>query len=604
MHLSFSKFVGIFLLILSMLCPSGASALTPTMGIDHLKRGTRGIGKTVLHGTRIDTFEVEILGVLRNAFGPKTDIILARLSGARLEKTGGIAGMSGSPVYVEGRLIGAVAYGWSFSIDPIMGITPIAEMLEIMNRPDHLVSSRLSGFFVPDDAQSGLAKSQNGIQSGQMVPVKTPVYLSGYTAEVIPDLQDKLMAFGLMPIQGGGGLDTTLAEVELEPGAALGVQLVRGDFNMTAIGTVTHVDGDRVIGFGHPMFSSGSTRLPMTTAFIHDVIASQLQSFKLGSAVKQVGAIMQDRAPGIGGVIGQETDMMPISITIESPGRVESFAMDVLRNRDLTPVLVQSAVVSSLISAEKARGDVTVKTAVTVSFPSRPDLVIENVYSGSRGLGEGVLGVTRPMQLLLQNPFETVEIEKVSFSLTVAEDVDAAMIESIALDRSRFEPGDTVGIQVLLRPFLQDTVSKSVSVVIPRHVRGGTLTLWVSSARAHALQESKRIPGAYRVRDVDGLLHVLEGEYRNDQLVVELLANRGSATVDGRELSSLPPSVLGAMKGSRRSGSVRAVNQSVLVESVVETPYVLSGQQTVFLNIGADGPALRFSPRPSTSKKK
>jgi hypothetical protein len=602
-HLSFPKYVGICLLILSMLCPARASALTPTMGVDQLQRGTRGIGKTVLHGTRIDTFEVEILGVLRNAFGPKTDIILARLSGARLETTGGIAGMSGSPVYVEGHLIGAVAYGWSFSIEPIMGITPIAEMLDIMDRPDPVLS-RQSGFSLPDDVQRGLAKSQSQVQSGQMVAVKTPVYLSGYTADVIPDLQEALMAFGLMPVQGGGGLDTTLAEAKLEPGAALGVQLVRGDFNMTAIGTVTHVDGDRVIGFGHPMFSSGSTRLPMTTAFIHDVIASQLQSFKLGSAVKQVGAITQDRAPGIGGVIGQETDMMPISITIESPGRTEAFAMEVLRNRDLTSVLVQSAVVSSLISAEKARGDVTVKTAVTIAFPDRPELTIENVYSGARGLGEGVLGVTRPMQLLLQNPFETVEIEKVSFSLTVAEDVDAALIESIALDRSRFEPGDTIGIQIGLRPFLQDTVSKRVSVVIPKHVRRGTLTLRVSSARAHAAQESKRIPGAYRVSDVDGLLHVLEGEYRNDQLVVELLANRGGATVDGRELSSLPPSVLGAMKGSRKSGSVRAVNQSVLVESVLETPYVLSGQQTVFLNIGADGPALRFSPGPSTSKKK
>jgi hypothetical protein len=602
-------------LVLLVLSFSDKANATPMMGVDALTRGMHGIGLTVFHGTRIDSFQVEILGVLRNAFGPKTDIILARLSGYPLEKTGGIAGMSGSPVYVDGKLIGAVAYGWSFSIEPIMGITPIGEMLEILERPDVELSSG-SGFPAPyalldsaydsiDSEDSSPLNPLAGFGVGQLNPVNTPVYLSGFSSDAVPHLRDRLASFGLMPVQGGGGLDASLPEATLQPGSALGVQLVRGDFNMTAIGTLTYIEGDRLVGFGHPMFSSGATRLPMTTAFIHDIIASQFQSFKLGAAVKQVGAITQDRASGIGGVVGGKADMMPISITIRSNDKTQAYQMEVLRNRDLSSILVQSAVVSSLISAEKARGEVTVKTSLKMKLKGRPGIEIENIYAGARGLGEGVLGVTRPMQLLLQNPFERVDLETASFDLEVAENVKSALVESIALDRSRFEPGDTVGIEVQLRAYLSDPTILRTSVVIPPHIRQGVLTLRISSARAHAGQESKRIPGKYRVTDVDGLIRVLEKEHRNDLLIVELLANRAGATVGGREMSSLPPSVLGAMNSSSRSGSVTPVRQSVVADATIETPYVLSGEQTVFISVGSDGPTVRFSPaQPGNNSKK
>ena len=595
----------LFLVGFSHTCPDASM-----MGVDELARGMHGIGRTVFHGIRIDSFEVEILGILRNAFGPKTDIILARLSGEPLEKTGSIAGMSGSPVYVDGKLIGAIAYGWSFSIEPIMGITPIAEMLDIIRRPDEVSSARSRQFSLPSDSPLFEATAEAGrlfeVEIGQMQPVKTPVYLSGYSTAVVPRLRDQLAAYGLMPVQGGGGEDDSLPEATLEPGAALGVQLVRGDFNMTAIGTLTYVEGDRLIGFGHPLFSSGSTSLPMTTAFIHDVVASQFQSFKIGVAVKAVGTITQDRAAGIGGVIGQEAEMMPTAISIRSAGRAQHYKMEVIRNRDLGPLLVQAAVVSCLISAEKAQGEVTVRTSLTLKIEGRPDLVIENVYAGARGLGEGVLGVTRPMQLLLQNPFEEVRIEAAFFDLEVAEDVKAARIESIALDRSRFEPGDAIGVEIQLRPYLDKSVSIWTTVVIPKHFRQGTLTLRISSARRHRAQESKRIPGQYRVTSVEGLIRILEREHRNDVLIVELLADRAGATVGGLEMSSLPPSVVGAMRSVRRSGSVQPVSQSVLAESLVDTKYVLSGHQTVFLSVGTGGQGLRFGPSQSgpTQKKK
>lgn len=592
---------GFSLVALVLTSLSSASAVTETMDVDALERGMRGYGLTVFHGTRIDTFQVEVLGVQRNAIGPGSDMILVKLSGDPIEKTGGIAGMSGSPVYVDGKLIGAVAYGWSFSIDPIMGVTPIGEMLEIVDRPD----GGSAGYGTDLGYEAPGERTSAGVDGARLQKVRTPVYLSGFVEEALPGLQDRLEAYGLMPVQGGGGVDSSLPDAPLAPGAAVGVQLVRGDFSMTGIGTVTHVDGLRVLGLGHPMLFSGSTRLPMTTAFIHDVLPSQFISFKLGAAVNTVGAITQDRSPGVLGLLGETVEMMPTTITVKSPGVSNRFEMEVLRNRELGPMVVQAAVVSALFASEKARGEATVRTELTVDVAGYEPMTFENVYAGARGLGEGVMGVTRPIQLLVQNPFETVRIDSASVSLEVAEDVQAAAVHSIALDRSTFEPGDRVGVTVELRPYLDEPVTRQVTMTIPDHVREGTLMLRVSSARSHAAQESKRVPAAYRVSTVDALVRALRREHRNDEMIVELIANRPGATVAGVELSALPPSVAAAMKTSRRSRTVRAVNQTVLSKAVTATDFVLSGQQTVYLKVGGDGPSLRFSPvQPGPTPKK
>jgi len=580
-----------------------ASTETPIMGVDEIKRGMRGIGKTVFRGTRIDTFEVEILSVIKNQ-GPKSDRILAKVSGHSLEKTGGIQGMSGSPVYIDGKLIGAVAWGYPFALDPVMGITPIGEMLEIMERPEQ---ATLPDAIDPPPSYARLSDPSrpSTIEHGQLTPINAPVYVSGFSPEVVPRLRDELSGYGLVPVQGGGGYDPSLPEATLEPGSSLGVQLVRGDFNLTAIGTVTHVDGDRVVGFGHPMFYLGSSRLPMTTAFIHDVIANQFISFKIGSGGKQVGAITQDRATGIGGVIGGTAELMPTNISVRSSQNEWSYKMEVLRHRMLGPQFIQAAVVSSVLTASKAVGEATVKTRLSLKVEGHPELSFTNIYAGPRGLGEGILGVTRPIQLLLGNPFEEVRVESATFELDIDETTKAASIRSIELDRSRIEPGDRLGLRIEVAPYLGKAETIETLVVVPPHVRKGRLTLRVSSARSHVAQESKRIPGYYRVSSVDALLNVLERERTNNTMIVELIANRPGATVGGLELASLPPSVAAAMKQSRHSRNIRPVNQSVISSADVSTPYVLSGQQIVFLTIGSDGPALRFTPsQPGPTPKK
>tara|TARA_Y100000588_G_scaffold242538_1_gene256625 strand:- start:6567 stop:8375 length:1809 start_codon:yes stop_codon:yes gene_type:complete len=573
--------------ILTAAIPGPAISQPDILPVDALTRGMKGIGRTVFHGTKIDTFGVEILGVQKNAAGARADLILTRLSGGPLDRTNGILGMSGSPVYIDGKLIGAVAWGYAFSKEALMLLTPIEEMLEILERPDTVSEPQL-GFSLEGD------RVEPALEAGALKRLVTPVIASGFAPSVIDDLRQRLSPHRLMPVQGGGGSDTGLLAGPLEPGSAVGVQLVRGDMSMTGIGTVTYVDEDRLIAFGHPMMNVGTTSLPMTSAFIHDVIPSQVLSFKYGSAVRPVGAITQDRAPGVGGVIGRTVDMIPVSIDVRSVSRSESFEIEVVRDRNFGPFLTQAAVLSALIGSEQAMGDVTVRTRTRVVVEGYDPLEMTNVYAGPVALGEGVGGVTRPLGFVMSNPYEDVRVETAFFELEVVEKIQAAKIEGVRLDRARFAAGDEVEVRVVVRPYLEASREIVTSLKLPEFAEEKALTLRVSSATDHNAADAKRVPAEYRPWSVRHLLRKLGELPRNDELVIELSGQKKGATIGGREMSALPPSVQAALQMGLESGTVATVGSSVLSHERVQTDYVLSGSQTVFLHVGDSQKGLRF----------
>ena len=561
-----------------------ARATVETMPVEELRRGMRGIGRTVFQGTRIDTFQVEILGVLHNAIGPRSDLILARLSGGPLSNTGVILGMSGSPVYVDGKLIGAVSYRvGAFAKEPIAGITPIAAMVDLFNRPP-----------APEGVSSAVRLTKSGahrlidltgMDAAELTPISLPIVISGFAPESVADFRQAFSNTGWTPVQGGG-VDSGAPAGAFEPGAALGVQLVRGDLSVTGIGTLTHRDGNRVVGFGHSMIFGGATALPMTAGYIHEVLPSQFASFKLGVAGRTMGAIVQDRAPGIAGTIGLEVDMMPVQINLRSPGKEAQFRMEVLRDRDLGPTLLRMAVFSAMVSSEKLTGEATVKSRVRIDLNGRPSVEAENVYAGAQGLGSAVLGVTTPLANLIRNPFQPIRIERVTFDLDVeAERAHTAHIKSIGLQKTSFQPGDTVRVTVSLRPYWGGLRRVEEAMVIPNHTPGGRLILMVSSASAHVKQEAKRAPGEYKARDLDHLIRLLGRAGRNNEMVVELLSGAQGVTIEGREVSRLPSSVLSALQYSRSSDAVKQVRQTVVQRARIPTDYVLSGSQIVVLNV-------------------
>jgi hypothetical protein len=574
------------------------------MHVDELERGMRGMGRTVFQGIKIDTFQVEIIGILRNYLGPRSDMILARLEGEPLDKTGVMPGMSGSPVYVNGKLIGAVAYTWSFAKEPIAGITPIKGMLDLFDREEESerkIGSDQALFIGPAGADTDFGITA----TSELRPVATPLVMSGFAPQAVSDLRKELLPLGLFPIQGGGGSDPGLPVGSFEPGSAVGVQLVRGDFSMTGIGTLTYRDGDRILALGHSMLSTGSTSLPMTSAYIHGIMPSQFLSFKMGTATAPRGRIVQDRALGVSGRIGEMPAMMPAHIEILSSGERKRFNIEVLKNRDFSPILLRTVVASVLISSEKLMGETTVTVKAKIVLAGRPPLEFDNVYAGPTGLGLAVLGLTTPVNRLMRNPFEEIQVEEVEFTIDVEEEARAGRIESVRLDRTHVKAGDAVGIAITVREYLGDLRTMNTTLEIPERARGKRLVLNISSAGSYVKMESKRVPDEYRAKDLKHLIRILGRVERNDTLILQLLSTRAGVTVGGREVSTLPASVISAMKSSRESGSVRSVRKTILEEVRIPTDFVLSGSQSVVLLVGRERNGVIFSGKagPTGGKK-
>ena len=589
-------------IIVCVFCAFGSMGLTDAelyMSADKIKRGMKGIGLTVFQGTRIDTFEVEVLGVLRNVLGPKSDMILARLSGGPLEQTGVIAGMSGSPVYIDGKLIGALGYSiGSFAKEPIAGITPIKEMMQVLER---ISSDTLSSAtFGSRKREMQLAE----INGGVLKPVAVPLMLSGFASQVVMESRQELSEYGLLPMQGGGGTDSSLEVGAFEPGASLGAQLIRGDLSATTIGTLTHRVGDRVVGFGHPMMWSGRTAMPMTAAYIHQVVSSQMLSFKYGTASQSMGIILQDRAPGIAGVVGSDAKMMPIRVTVLSPGQATSFNMEVFRHRELGPLLVRMAVATSVISAEKLAGETTVNGQLTLHMPGFEPVVVENMYAGPQGLGLAVLGLTQPLAQVIQNPFIDAAIDSAVFQLSIEERTRGARIDGLRLDRSHYDPGDTVQVSIALAPILGKREVIELELPIPIHFAPGRLMLQAVNEHEQKLQDRKRAPGAYDSKNLEDLVRLIKQPGRNDALVVRFVASQPGVTMGGHEVSGLPMSVMSALSLSRGSNVIQKLRQSVFGQKRVITDYVLSGSQSAVFMVGKDSDGPTFSGKGDSGEQK
>ena len=587
-----------FLTLLIIFALSGASRAELYMPVKDIQRGMKGVGRTVFQGTRIDTFGVEVLGVLRNVFGPKSDMILARLSGGPLARTGVIAGMSGSPVYIEGKLIGAVGYSiGAFAEEPIAGITPIGEMMTVLQRAAIDTLSRATYGSAPWDGRIA------GVRGGVLKPVAIPLMLSGFAPQIAEEFRAELAKYGLLPMQGGGGgTDSSLAVGAFEPGAPLGVQLVRGDLSVTGIGTLTHRVGNRVVGFGHPMLFGGRTAMAMTGGFIHEVVSSQLLSFKLGAASQHLGVIVQDRAPGIAGVVGSEAEMMPVRISISSSGHQAAFKMEIFRHRELGPLLVRMAVATSLISAEKLTGETTVVGQLTLHLPERESVVIKNKYAGAHGLGLAVLGLTQPLAQVIQNPFVEADIDSAVFDLSVEERAQSARIEGLRLDRSHYDPGDTVRASVVLAPLLGEREVVEVALPIPEYMRPGRLMLQVVNEREQRLQDAKS--ASYQPKTLDELIGLLKTPGRNDALVARFVGSAPGVSMGGRAIAGLPASVMAALSLARGSDVVQKSQQSVYGQQRLMTQYVLTGRQMAILVVGKEGGAIFFDGRGSGEQER
>jgi hypothetical protein len=570
--------------------------------VEDLRRGMKGHGRTVLRGTRVETFQVEILGVLRNT-SPGRDLVLARLSGMGLEKTGVIAGMSGSPVYVDGKLVGAVAYAWPFGKEPIAGITPFGQMrgfVEALERRDVVSRGKpvrvgLGGPLRAGGKQFSAVTVAQGFDDPTpaggddlfLVPLRSPLAATGFTRASLNLLARQTGRFGLVPMQGGAAPARILDEEKdtpLEPGGPLAVSLVRGDFDLSGIGTVTHIDGNRVYGWGHPFLSLGGCGLPMMTGYIHTVFPRQTVSFKMGSPLREVGVMHADVSTCIAGHLGKKTDMLPVRMTVTvGHDDARTFKVEVVRHRALLSSLVYTSLVNSVDLEGDLPEELTAHLKARIELEGADPVVIEDTFSGFSGsrAPAAVFGqVSSTLSMLTYNAHRTLHIRRIDCETHIEPGRLTAEIESVELDSDTYRPGDTVAATVVLKPYKAPRQRITLELALPPDLPEGDYTATVcdepTSARGDVRGDPTLLfpPSAEKVLDA---LRVLNGARRTTLAVRVPVGAHGVAT-GGKALPRLPGSMVRILADSRRSGAMTMTRALVARQA---TEWVIQGGEQV-----------------------
>ena len=571
----------ILVALASLLLAAPALRAQPIMEPSELRRGMSGFGLTTFQGTQIDTFQVEILGVLKGYLGPRMDMILARFSGGPLEHTGLIRGMSGSPVYIDGRLIGAIAYGWSFSKDPIGGITPIAQMLDVAMR-EH-PAPRQYGKVLELDEETTRLLGGEGVST--LAPLGMPIALAGFSPRGRQVLRDALDAPNIQLLDSPAGQGLSDQDVPFVPGAPLAVQLIRGDYSAAAIGTLTWVDDGRFVGFGHPMFLLGAANLPATGAYIHQVIPIQAFSFKLGTPTNAMGAVRQDRLPAIAGTLGETPDMLPVRVALESAAGDHDFRCEVLRHPELSASFVRSVLFNSLETTEKLFGDATLRVRSHIALADGRAVEREQVYSSGVALLRAAIDAVRPVDVLLNNSFAGLALDSLHFELEIGETLAQARIVGLRLSPPNPKAGQRVSLQATLQPYRAEPVTERMELDLPAHLEPGPFVVRVGSGVASTGWEAARQPDAFVPRNAADLLALLQRTGVADELVVEVFRAGPGFTVNGRELPGLPPSALAVLSADRSAGHLGPVQGEVVLRRTLTTDYVLSGEQRLDMTL-------------------
>ena len=557
------------------------------MAVDQVKVGMKGIGKSVFQGTRIEEFQVEVLGILPRVRSGH-DLILVRCSGAGLEKTGVITGMSGSPVYIDGKLVGALSMTQAYLKEPLGMVTPIQDMLEILDRKDE-----------PEEwgaADCGAQNAECKVQSvaGGFLPIPCPIAVSGswgveeWRGGGVGERFRKL-GLELVPGSGESGASDTSARA-LEPGAAVGVCLVRGDMNASAIGTLTYRSGNRILAFGHPMYLGGAVAIPMVGGVIHGIFSSIQLSGKAFSPTAPIGAITQDRVCGIAGTIGQQVPMIPVQVRVKSGGRRPTtddrvYRYEVLNQRLLTPDLLAMAVGNSYVSREQSSFASTVKADFTFKLRSYPAIRSRRWFSGDAVWSTVAQHAGAVLELLMGNEYEKVAVESVGVEMEVSPGLHLLTVTRVKADRERAKPGDSLHLAVTLNEFHGSSRVEEFDLVIPRETPEGVLQVIVTnpdSALVAALAEAGEQGAPRRVAQMVKLIEELGQE---NQLVVQGFARKRGIVIEGETYPNLPPSMFALLSGTRETGRTGATDISRLFEQRRNLDQVVAGWQVVRINI-------------------
>src|SRR5215831_19188351 len=367
--------------------PASSALSTPIITVDQIHPGMRGVAYTVFQGVKPEPMDVEVLGVLKNMNGPKGDIILVRLHGEKAEYTGVVAGMSGSPVYFDGKLAGALAFRiGEFSKEPIAGVTPIADMLEIDafdNSPGGNPSDASVGPAKVATKTSGPGESSSlpvQTYANYLKPIEAPLVFNGFSEDTVKLFAQQFASVGIVPVMGAGSVSDAKQPEPLEPGSAISAILVRGDMDIAATCTITYLDPQKLLACGHPLLQFGSVDLPMNKANVLATLPSPLNAFKIVNTTEPVGSFVQDRHTGIMGILDKQPDMIPVTLTIREGGEPKEFHYEVLNNPRLSPVAMMATVFNALHGMNEYGEEITYRLNGSIDVKGFPEVSLKNMF--------------------------------------------------------------------------------------------------------------------------------------------------------------------------------------------------------------------------------
>jgi hypothetical protein len=595
----------------------------PTMPVSQIHKGMRGYGVTVFEGTKLERFDVEILGVLNN-IGPGQDLILAKVDSPVVQRAGVIAGMSGSPIYIDGKVIGALAYSWQFAKEPVAGITPIDQMLKIAQAGggsgSEIPAARMSaGDFLKAVTEhktdevftkmmSGLAGATPASTMSGAKPIAVPLSMSSFAPETVTRFSPWLGSMGFVAVPSGSsasGSQTPAAAAQpaaaqpaaaqpaaaqnanFQPGDAIGAVLLNGDFNVAATGTVTVVDGKQIYAFGHPFLDMGEVSFPMAKSEIVTVMPSLSSSFKFANTGEIVGAFRQDRANGILGTVGTHSDLIPIELTVDGSGPAKTYHVGIVRHSQLSPLILAMAADTVVANAQRAAGERTVllESEIQLKGFAQP-IVLHEGWAGAQARQAIPSYLAVVAGYLMSNEFRQADIEKITLHLHHDDGLKVAKLLQASVDtpdKGHFNPGDTVKVHTLLKPFRGEPFTETFEVKIPDNQPAGPAYLLVGSGSLMNQIDFTLVPPDPRT--LEQVLAVLERLRPSTDLTLGLYSPSDGAVTAGVYLPDLPPTMRAVVNGDTSNGAQAPVKYHPAAHVARSLGYIVDGSLKVDLDI-------------------
>jgi SpoIVB peptidase S55 len=581
---------------------SSSPAQNPkTIAVSQIRTGMRGVAYTVFEGVKPEAMEVEVLGVLHNVNGPKGDVILVRLHGQKVEYTGVVAGMSGSPVYFDGKLAGAIAFRiGEFSKEPIAGVTPIADMMEISAldqspaeetsaiKPSSIsVVGKTSG---PGENLSlpGSSQDSKGF-ANYLKPIETPLVFNGFSEQAVKLFSGQLGAAGVVPVMGAGSISNEKQPEPLVGGSAVSAILVRGDMDIEATCTVTYVDPERLLACGHPLLQFGSVDLPMNKAEVLATLPSPLNAFKIVNTTEPVGTFVQDRHTGIMGVFNRQPEMIPVTLSIHSATGVKEFHYEVLNNPKLTPVALMVTVFNALHGVNEFGEEITYRLAGSIGVKGFPEVRLRNMFAPAENSQPAAMQAATSLGerfgRIYDNPYNAPAIAGVKLDFDLVRERRWARLESARTDVTEARPGEEIMLETVLAPYRGERIIQQIPVKIPTSASKGTLRILVSDGET--LDRVGHGTAAFgRKLDLASTIALLNKEHSNNRVYVSLLEADPEARVADKVMPTLPISIMNVMDGMRGNQEMLVSGESNVDETATAPlDYVVSGAQLLTVTV-------------------